>query len=408
MERKVSTEHLLTGMYVSNLDRPWLDTPFLLQGFVIKGQEDIDALQKFCEFVFIDTEQGTPADIYLDEPAELDKHYVEDFLQAGKRMVDYENQSSLLQEQPVSEQTLDQASVKVANIMDNLKTGDSLDLQAVRSAIQPMLDSMIRNSDTLLWMLRLRENDEYSYQHATDNCVLALAFGRFLGLYKEDLRTLAMGMLLLDVGKVKIAPEILNKPGILTKAEFSVAKKHVDFGVQILRDTPGVSEAVIEIVQTHHERFDGSGYPQGLKDKQIPIYGRIAAIIDHYTAMTRKTPYRNAIAQHTVLQELYRWRDKYFQAELVEQFLQCMGVYPTGSLVEMTSGEVGVIVAQNKHERLKPTILMVLDEEKKPCEVKTLVDMSVKQVDSTGLELKILHALNPGSYGIEPGDAMPY
>ena len=210
-----------------------------------------------------------------------------------------------------------------------------------------------------------------------------------------------MGMLLLDVGKLKISTDILNKPGALTMAEFAVVKKHVEFGAKILNKTHGINETIIKMVQTHHERFDGSGYPRGLKGKQIPVFGLIAAIIDTYNSMTRKTAYREAIAPHRVLQELYKWRDKYFEAELVEQFLQCLGVYPTGSLVEMTSGEVGVVIAQNLRDRLRPTINMVLNEQKTHWEISPVIDLSTNRVDANGLERKILRALKPGAYGID-------
>ena len=220
------------------------------------------------------------------------------------------------------------------------------------------------------------------------------------GYTKEDMRVLAKGMLLLDVGKLKIPSNILNKSGLLTKSEFAVAKKHVEFGVQLLRNTNGISESIIGMVQTHHERFDGSGYPGGLEGEQIPVFGLIAAIVDTYNAMTRKTLYRGAIAHHKVLQELYRWRDKYFQGELVEQFLQCLGVYPTGGLVEMTSGEVGIVTAQNMRDRLRPTISMLLDELKNPWEVNPHIDLSTDRVDENGIERNILRTLRPGAYGI--------
>lgn len=401
MERKVSTLCLKIGMYVSRLDRPSLDTPFALSDFIINDENDIDNLKKFCEYIYINIEKGVEADTYLDEPTQINRHYLDDFLEDGKRQVEYHEQTTAFQEFPVAETALREANIKVTMIMDNLKAGEELDVQAVREAVQPMLDTMIRNSDALLWMLKVHEKDDYTYAHHTDNCALAIAFGKHLGLYKEDLRLLAMGMLLLDVGKTKIPAEIINKPGTLTKEEFAAAKKHVEYGVEILSDNPGISETIISMVLTHHERFDGSGYPRALKDSQIPVFGRIAAIIDVYNAMISKTPYRDAIAPQVVLGELHKWRNKYFQNELVEHFLQCLGEFPTGSLVEMTSGEVGIIVAQNKQERLKPTIMMLLDEQKKECEVSSMVDMVSNPVDSSGLELKILSSLKPGAYGAD-------
>ena len=401
MERKISSHNLKFGMFVSNLDRPWLDTPFPMQGFTVQDENDINSLKEYCHHLYIDTEKGVPADTYLDHQIEQNKHYIDDFLSQGKRRVVYEEHNTVFNEYPTAEHALESATLTVANIMDNVKAGDNLDVQKVREAIQPMLDSMIRNSDALLWMLKVQQDNSPLYTRARDNCALGIAFGRHLGMYKEDLRLLAMGMLLLDVGTTKISPDIMNKKGALTRAEFSVMQKHVEYGVEILKNTPGIDDAIINMVLTHHERLDGSGYPQGLEKTQIPIFGRIAAIIDVYNAMTTKTSSRDAIAQHTVLQELYRWRNKYFQHDLVEQFLQCVGVYPTGSLVEMTSGEVGIVIAQNRKARLKPTLMMLLDEQKQPYEVHTILDLASDPEDASGLELKILHALKPGAYGIE-------
>lgn len=407
MERKVSTFDLAVGMHVSNLDRPWLDTPFLLQGFIIESDDDIQALQKHCKHVFIDTEKGEEAKAYLDEKPNLpSSDYVEDFLDGGTKRVTYEEKQSAFHELPAAETALENASDKVARLMDNLKAGDNLDISAVRNAVQPILESVIRNSDALLWVSEMRKKDAYTYSHSLDNCSLGIAFGRHLGLYKEDLRNLAMGLLLMDVGKVKVPDEILNKTGTLTIDEFSEMKNHVHYGVNLLRETPGINETVINVVLTHHERFDGSGYPSGLKGKEVPVYGRIAAIIDCYTAMTGNSTYRAAIAPHKALQTIYNWRTKYFQDELVEQFLQCLGVYPTGSLVEMSSGEVGMIMSQNRVQRLKPKLMMILDENKKPYEVSKIVDLTVDVVDASGLELSIIGGLPPGAYGIDPSKVL--
>jgi HD-GYP domain-containing protein (c-di-GMP phosphodiesterase class II) len=207
-------------------------------------------------------------------------------------------------------------------------------------------------------------------------------------------------MLLLDVGKFKVAPEILNKVGVLTSEEFAEVKRHVDYGVEMLTNVGDISSAVINIARSHHERFDGSGYPAGLEGTQIPVFGRIAAIIDTYSAMSRKTPYRDAIAPHQILQEMYKWRNKYYQAELVEQFVQCVGVYPTGSLVEMTTGEVGIVIEQNMRERLEPTVCMLLDDQKNPWPSNPVFDLSKNRVDANGVRRKILHALKSGAYGI--------
>ncbi len=398
----VNTQKLKIGMYICGLDRPWLDTPFLMQGFLIDDDKEIEDLNYYCKYVSIDIDKGIEADAYLDgNPGSAEDH-LNDFLELGDRYVEYEDEKSALEEFPVAKLALDEATAEITTIMDDINNGDILDVQAVNTAVQPLLDSMIRNVDALLWMLNVQGNED-SYRAAMENCTLGLAFGRHLGLHMSDIRTLAVGMLLLDVGKFKVPADILNKPGTLTKEEFTEVKKHVEYGVEMLKNIGGFNEAVINLVQTHHERFNGSGYPNGLEGTQIPIFGRIASIIDTYSSMSRKTTFRDAIAPHKILQELYKWRNKHYQAELVEQFLQCMGVYPTGSLVEMTTGEVGIVVAQNMRERLEPIICMLLDENKDPWQSKFIINLSKNRVDAKGVRRKILHALESGSYGIASG-----
>ncbi len=399
MERIVNTQKLKIGMYICGLDRPWMDTPFLMQGFFIGDDKEIEDLNNYCKYVSIDIDKGIEADAYLDgNPGSAEDH-LNEFLEHGDRYVEYEEEKSALEEFPAAKLALDQATAEITTIMDGINNGGNLDVQAVSAAVQPLLDSMIRNVDALLWMLNV-QGDEDSYRIAMENCTLGLAFGRHLGLHMSDIRTLAVGMLLLDVGKFKVPADIINKPGTLTKKEFTEVKKHVEYGVDMLKKIGGFNEAVINMVQTHHERLNGSGYPNGLEGSQIPVFGRIAAIIDSYSSMSRKTTYRDAIAPHKILQELYKWRNKHYQADLVEQFLQCVGVYPTGSLVELTTGEIGIVVAQNMHERLEPTICMLLDEHKDPWQSNPIIHLSKNRVDAKGVRRKILHALKSGSYGI--------
>ncbi|HEY9049971.1 MAG TPA: HD-GYP domain-containing protein [Gammaproteobacteria bacterium] len=403
MERKVRTVYLKQGMYVSGLDRPWLDTPFLLQGFTIKDDEDLETLRQYCEYVYIDPERGIDAEHYMgDDPKLPTNDHLEGFLRHQKRQVDYQDKKSAAQEMPVAKTALEDASDQIAMIMDDVKSGKNLNMSAVRSVVEPVLESIIRNPDALLWLTQLRQKDHYTYSHSVDNCALAIAFGRHMGLPKDDLRTLAIGMLLLDIGKMKLPDDLLNKSGTLTEEEFKLAKQHVDFGVEILRQSKAISDDIINIALTHHERFDGSGYPNGLVGTQIPIYGRMAGIIDCYDAMTSKRPYCDPISQHNALQKIYNWRHKFFQDELVEQFMQCLGVYPTGSLIEMSTGEVGIVLSQNRTRRLRPKVMLLLDTDKTPYKDFKIVDLMTQATDSSGNDLSIMRSHDPGAFGIDP------
>jgi len=408
MERKVSTAYLKVGMYVVNLDRPWRETSFLIQGFFIMYEDEILSLAKQCDYIFIDPVQGIEADMYLDESPGLSANKrletnkdLENFLETGKKKVNYEDAESTVKELPVAKAAFEAASEIIAGIMEDDVRKDKLNIKAVKSAVEPILDSMIRNSDAFVWMVKMQQHDSYTYDHSVENCALGIAFGRHMGLNKKGLQTLSMGLLLMDVGKAKLPQELLTKQSALTSEEVTEMQKHVDYSVEILKKTEGINENVINIALTHHERYDGSGYPNGLVGVQTPIYGRIAAIIDCYDAMTTSTPYRKAVSEHAALQNIYNLRDQYFQQELVEQFLQCMGVYPTGSLVELSTGEVGIILSQNVKQRLKPKIMMVLDEQKQQFAERRIIDLAEQSEDSSGMPLHIAKGLDQGEHDVD-------
>ena len=405
MDRKVNTSYLKIGMYVSNLDRPWIDTPFLLEGFLIESEEDLSLLNQYCKYVFIDTDRGIEAAQYMEEETRLRTNpYLERFLQDNKKQVDYKNTKSVKEELPEAQVALESASSQVAHIMDDVKNGKNLDVAAVRGVVEPILDSIVRNSEAYMWLSMMQKKNKYSYAHSVDNCALAIAFGRHMGLPKKDLRNLAMGLLMMDIGNVKIPDPILNKTDKLTDVEYRIVKKHVPHSVDILKSTKGMNDDIINIALTHHERFDGSGYPGGLVGVHIPVYGRMAAIIDCYDAMTSHRPYSTAKSPYAALQDIYNWRGTAFQPELVEQFLQCMGVYPTGSLIEMASGEVGIVLEQNTTQRMRPKIMLILDADKTQLVEYKTIDLSKTFEDSSGYPLNIYRGLDPDSYGIDPAE----
>jgi len=401
-EKKVSTLFLKQGMYVSSLDRPWLDTPFLMQGFIIKDDDEIMLLKKYCEHVFIDTDKGADSDQYIHEAHKLKSHErLEQCLVDQTRLVNYVDIKTSAEEMPVAKMAIDDASNRVVSLMESVKSGKSVDVKQAKNVVEPILESIIRNPEALMWLTQMRHKDSYTYSHSVDNCALAIAFGRHLGLPKDDLNTLAMGLLLMDIGKMKVPSEVLNKSEPLTEDEYRLVREHVAHSVDVLKKSEGIGIDIFNIALTHHERFDGSGYPSGLVGTQTPVYGRIAAIIDCYDAMTSKRPYRDAVSPYTALQEIYNLRNKYYQDELVEQFLQCIGVFPTGSLVEMHSGEVGIVMAQNKTRRMSPKVMLLLDKNKEAYAEYKVIDLNNVPSENNENPLTIFRGLDPGAYGID-------
>jgi len=404
MDRKVSTAYLKIGMYVSRLDRPWVQTPFLIQGFFIKDEIEICSLVKYCDFVFIDTDLGVRADKYCDmaqtihtKQTLIPDSQVEGILDTGKKTVDYVDKKTTIEELPEAKLALEKASECVARIVEHDLRKGQLNVTTVKNAVEPILDSMIRNSDAFMWLSKMRQHDSNSYERSVQNCALGIAFGRHMGLNKRALNTLAIGLLMMDIGKTRLSKELLEKSTPYTPAETEVVRKHVDYSVEILRSAKDINENIINIALTHHERYDGSGYPNGLIGIQTPAYGRMAAIIDCYDAMITTRPYRPAIAEHKALQSIYNLGGKAFQQELVEQFMQCMGVYPTGSLVELSSGAVAAILSQNAQQKLKPRVLLLLDENKQPYKKRSVFDLT-KQDE---MPIHITKSLENNTYGVD-------
>jgi HD-GYP domain-containing protein (c-di-GMP phosphodiesterase class II) len=293
---------------------------------------------------------------------------------------------------------------EIGHILEDLKTGRKIHVERARQAVRGMIASIIRNPDAFLWLTRLKNKDSYAYAHCVDASSLAVAFGRHLGVTPRDLENLAIGTLLFDIGKLQLPDDLLKKPGRLTEKEYALIRRHVEFSVRMVAEMKGSNKAVVSAVRYHHERHDGSGYPRGVMGAKIPVFGRIAALVDCYDAVTSERPYSPAMSAYEAIHLIYEWRDRDFQAEMVEQFIQCIGIYPAGTLVELTSGDVGFVIAQNRVRRLKPKIMLVLDRDKIAYEFNPVMDLIEDPLDSDGRPVEIRRPLSPGSFGIQPGD----
>lgn len=395
---KIPTTNLQIGMFVSRLDRPWLETPFLFQGFRIKNQREIASLQEYCDEVYIEVPADPRARGGRSRGGASDGAQA---LVPRTRLVVYQESTPVETEIAVAEKLHTRVADLVHDLVQELRAGGDIEYPAVQRMISPMVDSVVRNPDAFLWLIELKRRDSYSYYRSLHSSVLAVVLGRHIGLPKADLHYLASGVLLMDIGKTKIQEQLLNKTERLTPQEFEQVKQHVHHGVNMLKETPGVEKQVIFIVRTHHERHDGSGYPFGLAALQIPLLGRIAGIVDCYGAITTDRPYAPAMSPTQAMQALYDWRDIDFQSELVEQLIQALGIYPTGTLVELSSGEVGAVIAQNRLRRLRPKVMVVLDSDKRPYNQFPILDLFQTTQDSKGNPLGISRALQPGAYGID-------
>jgi HD-GYP domain-containing protein (c-di-GMP phosphodiesterase class II) len=398
--KKISTLDLRPGMYVSELDRPWREADVLFQGFYVNTLEQIEELRNKFRYVYVDVWRNGQPGATTDNGAEdaLDGE-LRKICGHPKRDNVYRDASSVEEELVIAQEVHKQASETVAEIMRHLQVGQTLKLAMIHNVVADLMQSILRNPDAFSWLTHLKKKDGYSYTHAVDSCALAITFGRHLGLPRESLISLGTGALLFDVGKTRLPDGLLNKPGRLSPEEYQVMKKHVAYGVEIVAHISHSGMEMVDMVRAHHERFDGSGYPNGFRGADIPLFGRIAGILDCYDAITSDRSYQRAISPHQALRVLYNARDKAFQEELVEQFIQCLGVYPTGSLVELVSGEVAIVIAQNRVRRLRPKIMLILGHDKIALNNFETVDLDR---ETPGKTLEIARVLDSGTYGINP------
>lgn len=403
-KQKVLVADLRPGMFVCELDRPWLETPFPLQGLLIESREQIEALERYCTYVYIDPLKGSSGEHGpAPERAAVAASPGVKAASASRSIpggVLYEEQASVEEELPRAELIRQTLYALMQEVQQEIRNGRMLETPKLKEALGDMVDSVIRNPNALLLLTRLKAKDATMLAHSIDAAICLLAFGRHLGLHRDELQLLGLGGLLYDIGKIRLPEEVLTKKGRLSAEELKLMKSHVQHGVEILSATPGMPPEVIEMAATHHEREDGSGYPDGSSGDQVGPFGKMAAIVDCFQELTSDRlpvpPAPHAVA----LQMMHQWRHQLFNAYLVEEFIQCLGAYPAGSLVELNTGEVAVVAAPNPGNRLKPRVILVLDAGKKPYPAKEVIDLGAEAPRFR----EIKRPLEPGAYGVNPED----
>jgi len=421
----VATNELSVGMYIAELDRPWLETPFLFQGFYVESAKEIIELQQYCEHVYVDMERCDQALFRKEQAPTVAPRSGKSFFARRKAKkveadkprkqietkADHQDEAYRPMDTGVLRKQILEAKVAhertigaINNIFSSLRDGAGIDFQAAEETIEPMVESVVENEDAMSWLARMKKKDNYIHDHSIASCVWALVFGKHLGLEKDDLQVLGLGALLMDVGKTRIPTELLVKNSALTAEEKLLMQKHVEFGLEIASRVEGVDSRVIQIIESHHERYNGTGYPRGLKANDIPVFARITGIVDSYDAMTTFRPYAEAISTYEAMRKLNDLAGVEYQAEMVEQFVQAVGIFPVGTLVELSTGAVGVVIAQNRTRRLRPQVMLLMDEEKTALDHFKTIDLRTLLVDASGESLCILRGLPPGAYGLNPSE----
>jgi len=431
---RVECSDLSIGMYICELDRPWLDSPFLLQGFYIKDLEDIDTVRDICDYVFVDKiverdklnsslpsassavlmtmeptgpadskpgiRMGRAADEIQRKQPKKSEQSIEAFF-PDRKLTSYSNTASWRSEIGTARQAITYLYDYIVKFMEYSSKSSRLDLLNTSKVVEPMVNSMIRNPDACLWWTIMKPVGSHNNDAALRASVFSVVLGRQLGLPRDDLFALAIGGLLFDIGKLRLDKSILLADRKLTPEEIAYMQRHVEVGLRLLKQNGLTDPDIIDFIANHHERFDGSGYPQGLAGDLIPAFGRVAGLVDCYNAITSSRNYARIKSPAEAINQLYKLKSVHFHKDLIEEFIQAIGVYPVGALVELSTGEVAIVVAQSRTRRLRPIILLLLDGNKKPVPEGRYIELEETTHMDDGGKLDIAKNLDPNAYDID-------
>ena len=399
MIKRIPIDSLKVGMYISDLNSDWIPHSNFKKKGKIKQDLIIERIKKLgVKEVYIDTFLGEDL---KDAPtlAEIDKENEKKLLEAGDLSSLNKPRLSLHEEMGAAQKIHEEAIELVDGILSDVKTGQSLPLDAIENLAEDMLDSLFRNHNALACLGCIREKDSYLMEHSVNLSVLMSIFGKSVQLDRKVLHQTIAGALLHDIGKVMVPDEILHKPGKLTDDEFNQMKHHVTLGTDHLLGIEGISPLTIKIVSEHHERIDGTGYPSGLCGHQISPHGRMAAIVDVYDAITADRCYHKGMTPTMAIKRLLEWSDHHLDRSLVNHFIRCIGIYPVGSLVLLESGRLGAVVEVNEFDQRSPKVRVMYHTKFRSFIKTELIDLAKPSVQD-----EIVKAVDPSAYKINVKD----
>ncbi len=426
----VSVADLKIGMFVAEPDCPWTEFNFAFQGFVISTPDQVDIFQTKCRFVYIDrarslNEHYAPPKVEKDGPLKASPFQsahaeesssgpreaiagIEERRQSRRRRFldflhsqnDNEQARELSQELARIEPRYDVLANALQDAFKLFSDGQDVDVALIREGLRDIAGSLQRNPDAVMWLLRLKQTDQYSFDHAMEVAVNMILIGTHIGWRDQRLLELGLTGMMQDIGKIQLPHELLAKKTPFSAAEMKVVRSHVASSLEMLYSQVNLPQEVMLNVSRHHERWDGSGYPRRLKFEQIGLAAEIAGLADSFCAMLKDKPYRTALGHQEALEELHNLRGKMFNPALMEQFVQCVGLYPIGTLVELNTGEVGVVIQQNRVQRSKPRVVVMLDAGKKQVRAYRVVDLR----EDANSALRIAKALPHNAYGLAAND----
>ena len=402
MKIKFGVDDLQIGMFVSELDRPWLETPFDLEGLLIEEASDIEQIKNISSHVYVDTEKSSHfesnnTNAHLGLLKKQQKEFVDTLiLEKNELGID-----DLQHKTQKAHNLRDRARIYVEHTFKEIYEAGNVDIDIAREIVCELVESIINDPDTMTWLTHLKNKNEATTIHSLNVCIHSINLGRSIGLSPKELNILGLGAMLHDIGKTSVSNTILNKKSELSSDEFGLYKAHAFLGYKMLSTKPKLAPEVLDMVLDHHERLDGSGYPNHKKADDISQYVRIVSLIDEYDELINGEFGKKGMSPHHALNTLYNMTPGNFDQDLIEAFVKLIGVYPIGSIVELNTGHTGVVIINNKNSRMKPVVGLVLSRKHEHYNKIKLLNLASEVWQRIpGRKLRITKLLEPNARNI--------
>lgn len=380
MRKKIGVHDLRLGMYIDELCGNWIDHPFWKTSFKLEDNKYLVTLQQSgISEVWIDTARGLDVSAPVILEAQTTQYTEILQWQTAAQLPKTEQPVSLELELDRARKLQDKVKHAVISMFDDARMGRALPIAEMIPLVDEISLSVSRNPGALLSLARLKTKDDYTYLHWVAVCALMIALGKQMGVQGSELKSLGMAGLLHDVGKMGIPDQVLNKPGRLTDEEFIVVKSHSVKGWEMLSKCPHVEAVALDVCLHHHERVDGTGYPDRLSGDALSLYARMGAVCDVYDAITSNRCYKAGWAPAEALRKMAEWQDGHFDESVFRAFVKTVGIYPVGTLLKLKSGRLAVVVEQSSQSLLKPLVKVFFSSRSNVPIAMEIIDMSRTQ-----------------------------
>ncbi|MCX7179353.1 MAG: HD-GYP domain-containing protein [Proteobacteria bacterium] len=395
MLKKIDVKEVRLGMHIHELCGPWMNHPFWRTKFILADPADLRRLtESGITELWIDSGKGL--DVEAGETREKVEAAVEKVLVTASIREELPKQQSLSAEVKQAAKTCAKATKAVKSMFEEIRMGNAVSAEAANDLVEEISSSVLRNPGALISLARLKTADDYTYMHSVAVCALMVALARQMGIAENEVREAGMAGLLHDLGKALMQMEVLNKPGKLTDEEFAIIKSHPVEGHRLLVEGKTTREIPLDVCLHHHEKVDGSGYPHRLKDQEISLFAKMGAVCDVYDAITSNRPYKQGWDPAESIKKMTEWSAGHFDQKVFQAFVKCIGIYPTGALIRLSSGRLGVVLDQSQKSLLTPQVKVFFSTKAQAYITPEVVDLS-----RPGCPEKIIGKEDPAKWGIK-------